>query len=128
MFTQHILVNPPVYPSKVRSVAVAHDDTYHGAHRYRLLESSGFKDGQAQYVATVQDLHFVQKDQDGTMQPGIQSEQLLIVLLDRHRKLNAAFPSEQHDQFEAGIQMALDALAERVRERMARGVMGELKQ
>ena len=127
MEAQYIPVNPPVYPSRVRSVAVQHDDTYQGAHSYRLLESMGFKDGETQYVATVQGLHFVQKDTDGTMTPGILSEQLLILLMDRHRKLNAKFPSPQFEQFMTGCQMALDAQAERVDERMGRGVMGELK-
>ncbi|WP_210519892.1 Thoeris anti-defense Tad2 family protein [Hymenobacter terricola] len=116
-----------VYPSEVRSIAVRHDDTYGGAHTYLLQKSAGFENGQTKYVNDYAYLNFVQKDTDGTMKPGILSEQLVLALIDRHQKLNEVFPSAQADKAIAGLQQFLDAQKERVDDRMGRGVMGDLK-
>ncbi len=61
------------------------------------------------------------------MVAGLQSEQLVLVLLDRAVKLNARFPSDHNTKMIAGLEMFLEACKERVEERMTRGVMGELK-
>lgn len=116
-----------VFPSQVKTVYVKDDAIYGGAHEYMLTDSLGFNDGKVQYVETCQFIRFVQKNPDGSMSAGIQSEQLAFVLLDRARKLNARFPSAQNEKMVAGAQMFLDACRERVEERMDRGVMGELK-
>lgn len=105
------------------------DDVYGGAHEYYLRPSIGFKDGKTQFEPTGLgiDIRFVEKRDDGKVIPGALTEQILIMLRDRHEKLNARFPSSQNEQFQRGITIALDALENRVRERMEHGVMGELK-
>lgn len=100
---------------------------YHGAHNYQIKECLGFKDGKTEYVDSFQNIRFVKKQDDGTVVAGLQSEQLVYVLLDRTKKLNARFPSSHNEKMIAGLQMFLDAARERVEERMNRGVMGELK-
>lgn len=45
----------------------------------------------------------------------------------RHIQLNNAFPSSQNEEFLAHIVAARELLADRVRDRVSRGVMGELK-
>jgi hypothetical protein len=124
---EFVTLDVAVYPSEVKSLSVAHDDTYGGAHSYCFQKSAGFENGQTKYVDEHVVLSFVQKDTDGTMKPGILSEQLVLALIDRHQKLNAVFPSAQAEKGIAGLQQFLDAQKERVDERMGRGVMGELK-
>jgi hypothetical protein len=121
------VLQAPVYPSERRTIIAYHDDTYGGAHRYAVQKSVGFENGETKYVADMAEIRFVQKDPDGTVQPGLLSDQLVLVLIDRHQKLNAAFPSEHNEKAIAGLQQFLDAQRERVDERMSRGVMGELK-
>ena len=55
-------------------------------------------------------------------------EQLAYILLDRAIKLNNRFPSPQNEKQIAGLRMFLEGCEERVRDRMNRGVMGDLKQ
>ena len=116
-----------VYPSDEPTISVVDDAIYGGAHCYVIRECLGFNDGKTQYVETEQVVRFVQKNDDGTMIPGLQSEQLVLALLDRHEKLNTRFPSEQNAKMIAGLRMFLEACEERVKNRMERGVMGELK-
>ena len=116
-----------VYPSGERTIAVAPDPDYGGAHRYQFINSLGFKDGQTQYEGSFQQIQFVQKNADGTMTPGLQSEQLLLVLIDRHRKLNDKFPSREGSLAITKMEEVLHWLEARVRERISRGVMGDLK-
>ena len=59
--------------------------------------------------------------------PGWQSEQLALILLDRVKKLNAKYPSDQNSKQIEGLEMYLAACKERIEERINRGVMGELK-
>lgn len=115
-----------VYPSDEKTISVVGDD-YGGAHCYCVRESKGFADGKAEYVDTEQVIQFVHKTDDGTVVPGLQSEQLVQVLLDRHSKLNAKYPSEQYAKMKKGLTMFLNACKERIDDRIERGVMGELK-
>jgi ribosome assembly protein YihI (activator of Der GTPase) len=92
-----------------------------------MKNCTGFSDGNHKYVDSTQEIQFVQKNLDGTIIPGVQSEQLALILLDRARKLNARFPSVQNGQMIDGLQMFIEACEDRVRERMDRGVMGDLK-
>jgi hypothetical protein len=110
-------------------VLLKQGDVYGGAHEYYLRPSIGFKEGKTQFdpMAPGIIIRFVEKRDDGEVIPGALTEQILIMLRDRHEKLNARFPSSQNDQFQRGITIALDALENRVRERMEHGVMGELK-
>jgi len=116
-----------VFPSEEETISVVDDADYHGAHFYQMRNSLGFKDGKAEYVKSIQSIQFVQKNADGTMVPGLQSEQLAYILLDRVKKLNARFPSEQNVKMFTGLQMFLDACRERVQDRIDRRVMGDLK-
>jgi hypothetical protein len=116
-----------VYPSDVHSISVRNDDTYGGAHTYCFQKSAGFENGETKYVADYAFLSFVQKDTDGTMKPGLLSDQVVLALIDRHQKLNAVFPSAHNEKAIAGLQQFIDAQKERVDERISRGVMGELK-
>lgn len=120
-------IDAVVYPSEEPTISVVDDETYGGAHCYVIRECLGFNDSETQYVETEQVIRFVRKNDDGTMIPGLQSEQLVLALLDRHEKLNARFPSEQNAKMIAGLRMFLEACEERVKNRMERGVMGELK-
>lgn len=122
---------PPVYPSDVNSVSVfvPKGDRYGGAHTYYCVPSLGFENGKAVYNfrhPTIE-VPFVRKIDGALTLPGLQSEQLLIILLDRHERLNAVYPSAHHEKFMTGVRMALEALKERVDDRMGRGVMGQLK-
>jgi hypothetical protein len=120
-------LNATVFPSDDKTISVEDDNIYGGAHKYEIQNCIGFNDGKTQYVESSQQIQFVQKNDDGTMVPGLQSEQLVLVLLDRHKKLNARFPSVQSKKMIDGLELFLLACEERVQERMQRGVMGELK-
>jgi hypothetical protein len=123
------LLKVKVFPSEILSIAVAPDPDYGGAHQYQFQNSLGFNSqiGEAEYDHSYQKIKFVQKNLDGTMSPGIQSEQLLLALIDRHEKLNAKFSSEDGAYAIEHMRNALHFLEKRVRERMKRGVMGDLK-
>lgn len=115
-----------VFPSEERTICVAKDSIYGGAHRYYITDCTGFHDGKTEYVpGQGQTLQFVMKDQDGVI-PGAQSEQLVLVLLDRHARLNERFPSPHYAKMKEGLEMFLEACKARVEERMERGVMGQL--
>jgi len=116
-----------VFPSEKETIAVKDDDVYNGAHDYYIQLSKGFENGEAQYVNNNIRLQFVQKNDDGTIIPGLQSEQLVYVLLDRAKKLNARFPSEYNEKMIRGLEMFLEACKERIEDRINRGVMGKLK-
>ena len=79
------------------------------------------------YIDKTVTLQFVKKEEDGTTVPGLQSEQVALILLDRVKKLNERFPHPSNEKQIAGLQMFLDACKERVQERIDRGVMGDLK-
>lgn len=120
-------LNYKVFPSEAKTIQVEDDPTYGGAHHYRAQHSTGFYNGEATYVDGYTEIRFVQKNDDGTMIPGLQSEQLAYILLDRAEKLNSRFPSPQNEKQIAGLKMFLEGCEERIRDRMDRGVMGELK-
>lgn len=120
-------IDAAVYPSEAQTISVAQDPVYGGAHYYIIRDCDGFINGRTVYNMAEQIIRFVHKNDDGTVIPGLQSEQLVLALLDRHEKLNARFPSEQNAKMIAGLRMFLEACEERVKERMERGVMGELK-
>lgn len=113
-----------VYPSNKETIEVIPDD---GAHRYRAQMCAGFVNGKTKYVDATDTIQFVHKHEDGTVTPGWQSEQLALILLDRVKKLNAKYPSDQNSKQIEGLEMYLAACKERIEERINRGVMGELK-
>ena len=118
-----------VYPSLQPTIEVIPTDGYNGAHRYRLQLCAGFdsKKNTHNYIDKTTTIQFVQKNDDGSVTPGLQSEQLALILLDRVKKLNERYPSEQNDKQIEGLTMYLQACKDRVEERIKRGVMGELK-
>jgi hypothetical protein len=122
-------VEAVVFPSDKRTIMVEDDPVYGGAHRYHVVGSLGFEDGEALYdYSDNHVLQFVHKTSpDGPTIPGLQNEQLALVMRDRVLKLNAKYPSTHNEKMITGLQMFLDACRERVEERMNRGVMGQLK-
>jgi hypothetical protein len=117
-----------VFPSEEKTIIVNHsNDIYGGAHLYDAKNCLGFKDGNTIYDDTIQRIQFVHKADDGTITPGLQSEQLVIVLLDRVEKLNKVFPCEENELQIKALNDFLSACKLRVENRIKRGVMGELK-
>lgn len=123
------LNNLLVYNSTIPTIEVKLDDTYNGAHRYRVRMAKGFntKKQCIEYSKNTSVIQFIQKDTNGTFKEGFQSEQLVLILLDRIKKLNEVFPCEQNEKQIQALEMFLEACKERVDERLSRGVMGELK-
>jgi hypothetical protein len=116
-----------VFPSDLKTIRVEDDPDYGGAHKYSFMNSLGFNNGHAEYEGTFQEIQFVQKNLDGSMTAGVQSEQLLIALIDRHKKLNEKFPSREGALAITKMEETLMWLEARVKERMERQVMGDLK-
>jgi hypothetical protein len=117
-----------VFPSEQKTMAVLNDEIYGGAHKYYVTNCMGFNEGKTEYTeGEGQVIQFIEKLDDGTIIPGIQSEQLILLLLDRHERLNNRYPSEQYEKMKAGLEMFLEAAKERVESRMSRGVMGILQ-
>ncbi len=116
-----------VFPSDKKTIEVNVDDTYDGAHFYKIQNCLGFSSGATHYADTFQVLQFVEKNDDDTIIAGVQSEQLAIILLDRCKKLNTRFPSEHNQKQMKGLEMFLEGCKDRIEERMQRGVMGDLK-
>ena len=116
-----------VFPSEENTIIVFTDPIYGGAHRYMIQECLGFIDGKTQYAGTSQTIQFVQKNEDGSLTPGLQDEQLVFMLIDRIEKLNERFPSDSNKTKIEGLKMFIDASEERIKDRMDRGVMGDLK-
>lgn len=121
------LLDFKVFPSEEQTISVAESDIYGGAHHYQAMTCEGFSNGVVKYTNNYLSIKFIKKEDDGTINPGVQSEQLVYILLDRTQKLNARFPSPQNEKMMAGLQMFLDACKERVQDRIDRGVMGNLK-
>jgi hypothetical protein len=120
-----------VYPSEKNTVFALtnDDDVYGGAHVYRGVPCGGFENGETVYDETVflPILQFVKKNPDGTTTFGWQSEQLVLALIDRHEKMNAQFPSEQHAEQMQCLRRFLELCKERIDDRIPRGVMGKLE-
>lgn len=117
-----------VYPSDIKTISVDDDDIYGGAHNYYINKCLGYNNGETQYLRDeIVEISFIKKLDDGTIVPGLQSEQLALVLLDRAYKLNNRFPSDQNKKMVDGLTMFLEACQERVQDRIDRNVMGELK-
>lgn len=75
----------PVFPSKQITIWGEEEgpEYVEPAHLFKLQNSTGFNNGEATYDGSFQELQFVKKLEDGTMIPGIQSEQLIILLISR---------------------------------------------
>lgn len=124
----------PVFPSEQETVFpfTFEGDPYNGAHKYQFINCLGFENGQTQYASPMESgysqmVQFVHKADDGTITPGLQSEQLVIALLDRVKKMNERFPCEENDLQVKALEDFLAACKLRVMNRIARGVMGNLQ-
>lgn len=127
------LLEETVFPSEEKTIELLFiDDEYGGAHHYKIKKCIGFENGQTRYCSgdKITDFHFlpfVHKINGGTVTDGLQNEQLIIVLKDRIKKLNAKFPHPENENMIIALDLFLEASKRRVEERMDRGVMGELK-
>lgn len=117
-----------VYPSVEPTIEVIPDDGFDGAYRYRAKMCAGFVDGKTKYTDTTDTIQFVHKHEDGSVTPGWQSEQLVLIVLDRVKKLNEKFPCEQNAKQVEALEAYLDACRERIDDRINRNVMGDLKE
>lgn len=122
-------LNVTVFPSNQPTISVKEDADYGGAHEYEIQECKGYDpyNKTTNYSITTQRVRFLQKKDNGEIIPGLQSEQLVLMLIDRTNKLNARFPSPQNEKMIQGLQMFLEACKERIEDRINREVMGELK-
>jgi hypothetical protein len=120
-----------VFPSTERTIYVRHDEKYGGAHRYVVANSLGYDPGRKEAVyahGSHQVLQFVNGVYGTAEQvPGLQSEQIVLILLDRLKKMNAVYPDPSNAKQQAGLEMFLEGCADRVRAREERGVMGQHK-
>ena len=116
-----------VFPSEEKTLFVDEDPIYGGAHLFGIKNSLGFNDGRAIYDDSYSEVRFIEKKDNGVIIPGIQSEQLAYILLDRCIKLNSRFPSPHNEKMILGLNIFLEACRERVEERINAGVMGQLK-
>lgn len=118
-----------VYPSKLETIAVEHEDKYGGAHKYEFVNCLGYdpEKGGTVYDNSSQVIQFVEKKEDGTVIPGLQSEQLLLALIDRHTKLDAVYPDPENKKLLEALKLALGHQESRVHNRMATGKMGKLE-
>ena len=117
-----------VYPSNVETIEFMNDD-FNGAHRYRIKLSKGYNQTKKRvdYSDKKLVIQFIQKNADGSVIPGLQDEQLILVMMDRLQKLDAKFHSDTVTKKMKALQDYLDACKERIDERLGRGVYGELK-
>ena len=117
-----------VFPSDERTIAVLMNDTYGGAHKYYFTNCVGHQDGKTAYTSGLgQVIQFLEKPADGgPVIPGVQSEQLIIALIDRTERLNEKFPSPFNDLMIRNLEGALAASRARVEDRLERDVMGKL--
>lgn len=120
-----------VYPSNVNTIRVTDiDDQYGGAHTYVINPMVDFdqESNTPVYDKSIGLIQFVKKDPEtGEFIPGFQTEQLLLMLIDRHLKLSSVFPSDIDDEFISHLSGALNLLESRVKERTERGVIGKLE-
>lgn len=119
----------PTFPSSFVSVKGLKEPDYdEPAHKFIVTPSLGFENGESVWALGGQmTLQFVKKLEDGTVIPGLQTEQLLRITLMRHTAFQKKFPSKENACFITHIQEALFWLQERVQERIDRGVMGKLQ-
>ena len=117
-----------VYPSNVETIEFMNDD-FNGAYRYRIKLSKGYNQTKKRmdYSDKKLVIQFIRKNADGSVIPGLQDEQLILVMMDRLQKLDAKFHSDTVTKKMKALQDYLDACKERIDERLGRGVYGELK-
>lgn len=125
------IVKAKVYPSDVNTIRVTDvDNEYGGAHHYIINPMGKYNEekGEPEYLTGYGEIRFVQKDKEsGEFTPGFQTEQILLMLIDRHTKLSKVFSAEIDEEFIGHLQSAVNLLEKRVKDREDRGVMGKLE-
>lgn len=118
-------VDAAVFPSQERSVFFRNTDR--GCDEYFIHEMIGYDktSDQPVYGQSRQQIKFVHGRGDGTMNYGLQSEQVVIMLIDRTKKLDKQIPSRHNAKMLQGLEMFLEACKERFDERMKAGVAGK---
>lgn len=122
-----------VFPSTEETISVISEDKEmevgypEPCHKYEIRDCIGFKDGETQYIESFQTIQFVQKNKDGSIIPGAQSEQVIGVCMHRLNSMNQAFPSIFNDLQKKGLELFLLGCKMRVEDRINKGIMGELK-
>lgn len=117
------LLDDVVFPNKERTI-FAHnvEDEYGGAHHYKILNFN--VDG---YHMSTQEIQFVKINEDKSVTPGLQDEQLLLMLLDRTKKLNKRFPCAENEEMVSLYEQLLAVKKKRVENRIERGVFKKLE-
>lgn len=125
------LLEETVFPSTERTIEPYRQGQ--SAHAYFIRKCVGFKNGNTRYAdsawpgSSFTTIRFVERRENGDIIPGLQNEQLIIMLKDRIKKLDAKFPHPENQNMLKALDDFLEASKRRVEERMDRGVMGELK-
>ncbi len=119
-----VLLDATVFPSEDKTISVREDAR--SCDRYEISEMIGFdkKTNRPVYGESKQVINFVNSRPDGTMNYGLQSEQLVHMLVHRTKRLNEILPSKHSDKMVKGLEMFLEACQERFDERMKEGVAG----
>ena len=118
------LLDATVFPSTDKTISVRED--HRSCDRYEINEMIGYdkKENKPVYGESKQVINFVNAREDGTMNYGLQSEQLVHMLIDRTAKLDKQLPSKHSEKMLKGLNMFIEACKERVEERLEAGVMG----
>jgi len=135
-----IKIDAVVFPSEENTISVISDDDEskvgyeNPCHLYEVRNCLGFKDGKTEYKTEnledpedTQRIQFIQKNEDGTIIPGVQSEQLILIVKHRLETMNKLFPCSENEKQLAGLEMYLEGCYNRVKNRIDRGVMGNLQ-
>lgn len=103
-----------VFPSDIESIKIFEkEDGSDKGHHYSLLKTTGWDSGTYNYINEPVLLNFIKKNKKGLF-PGIQSEQLILVVLDRTIKLNKTAPCEENEIMIQACKDFLEAAAQRV--------------
>ena len=120
-----------VFPSHQRTIFSAfnpEEDEYNGgAHHYCLNHCAGHGANDTVYLFSEQCIQFIHVREDGKVIPGIQDEQLLLVMIDRMNRLNDRFPSKYYVEIMTGLEQAREGMEKRKRERLHDEKLGKLK-
>lgn len=122
-------IEAKVYPGKENTIKVEDDEKYGGCHLYEVRLSKGFDQVKQDnvYIDKTIKLQFIQKDEDGTITPGLQNEQLAYIMKDRIEKMQKVYPSDLNRSMIMGLELFIDSCKDRAKERMDRDVYGQLK-
>lgn len=120
---KHVNALPAVFPStepSVYAITTSGDDDG-GSHMYVFKNCMGTFFGETEYLEEAVEIEFAKKYDDGIVMRGLQSEQLLIALVDRTTKLNKKYPCAENEAIISSLQLAINMHRKRVEDRISRG-------